>query len=385
MTEGNTFYLVNGKKHRTSEVIKNPDILGYNLLPGESNKSASDLLDEALEEVRRVVESKGCIEALNQFDPFSVKQYLDEKNNLSSEAIRMIGDILNENSIMDKALTEMIIFQHKGNNVTLSEVTGGMDLIPKALFQALKSTTTIFNAKVKKISHSNKTVTVWYQPENAQSSLKSIEADAVLVTSSAKATLFIDFEPPLTKPKMAALKYIHYGSSTKVILTFSERFWERDGIYGGKSVTDRPSRFIYYPSHGFPGNKTIGVLLASYTWAEDSRNFVSLTDEDLKEVILKDLALIHGEKVWSLCTGVLVKKWILDPHSMGAFALFAPYQHVEYAKLLFKSEGRIHFAGEHTAFPHAWIETAMKSAIRAANNMTKAPSPADTDTARDEL
>ncbi|KAM4564247.1 L-amino-acid oxidase-like [Fundulus diaphanus] len=268
----------------------------------------------------------------------------------------------------------------------LSEVTGGMDLIPKALFQTLKSTNTTFNAKVKKISHSNKTVTVWYQPENGQSSLESIKADAVLVTSSAKVTLFIDFEPPLTKPKMAALKYVHYGSSTKVILTFSERFWEKDGIYGGKSVTDRPSRFIYYPSHGFPGNKTIGVLLASYTWAEDSRNFVSLTDEDLKEVILKDLALIHGEKVWSLCTGVLVKKWILDPHSMGAFALFTPYQHMEYAKLLFKSEGRIHFAGEHTAFPHAWIETAMKSAIRAVQAMTaEAPSPADTDTARDEL
>ncbi|XP_035985589.1 L-amino-acid oxidase [Fundulus heteroclitus] len=386
MTDENTFYLVNGKKHRTSEVIKNPDILPYNLPPGERNKSASALLEEALTEVRCVVKSKGCVAALKRFDRYSVKQYLHE--HLSSEAIRMIGDILNANSIMDKALTEMIYLENDiSDSVTYTEVTGGTDLIPTTLFKTLNSTTTIFNAKVKKISQSEKPVTVWYQhKENEQSSIKSIKADAVLVTSSAKATLFIDFEPPLPTPKMEALRYLRYASSTKIVLTCSERFWEKDGIYGGKSITDRPSRFIYYPSHGFPGNKTIGVLLASYTWAEDSHNLVGLTDEDLKEVVLKDLELIHGNKVRSLCTDVLVKKWILDPHSMGAFSLATPYQHLEYGKLLFQNESQIYFAGEHTVFPHSWIESAMISAIRAATNMTtEARSSSDTDTARDEL
>lgn len=28
--------------------------------------------------------------------------------------------------------------------------------------------------------------------------------------------------------------------------------------------------------------------------------------------------------------------------------------------------GRIYFAGEHTAYPHGWVETAIKSALRAA-------------------
>ncbi|KAM9717410.1 L-amino-acid oxidase-like isoform 1-T2 [Menidia menidia] len=57
------------------------------------------------------------------------------------------------------------------------------------------------------------------------------------------------------------------------------------------------------------------------------------------------------------------------PFSLGAFALLAPYQNLEYSRELFRPEGRLHFAGEHTAFPHAWIETAMKSAIRAAANI----------------
>lgn len=250
-------------------------------------------------------------------------------------------------------------------------MTGGTDRIPNALYQNLKEGSVIVNASVKKISYTDNTVTVLYQPDKTQS-LISVKADAVLVTTSAKAALFIDFEPPLPTAKMEALKSVHYGSSTKVVLTFSEKFWEKEGIYGGKSITDRASRFIYYPSHSFPGNDKIGVLLASYTWAEDSLFLLALSDDDLKEMVLKDLALIHGDHIRSLCTGVLVKKWSLDPHSHGAFALFTPYQHLEYANELFKNEGRIHFAGEHTAFPHAWIETAMKSAIRAARNIAMA-------------
>ena len=54
-------------------------------------------------------------------------------------------------------------------------------------------------------------------------------------------------------------------------------------------------------------------------------------------------------------------------------SLFTPYQHLEYAQELFRPEGRVHFAGEQTAFPHAWIETSMKSAIRAAANINKWP------------
>ncbi|MEQ2166620.1 hypothetical protein GOODEAATRI_030197 [Goodea atripinnis] len=84
------------------------------------------------------------------------------------------------------------------------------------------------------------------------------------------------------------------------------------------------------------------------------------------EVVLRDLVQIHGECARSLCTGLIVKKWSLDPYSLGAFALFAPYQHLQYSAELFRHEGRIYFAGEHTAFPHAWIEASMKSAISAA-------------------
>ncbi|XP_044039947.1 L-amino-acid oxidase-like [Siniperca chuatsi] len=371
MTDINTFYLVNGLRKRTYAVKANPDILKYNVTKSEKGKSPDKLLQRALQKVKDEIKAHGCRAALQKYNHYSVKEYLKEEGCLSPEALRMIGDLLNEQSLMHLALTEMIYIQSDvSDSTTYDEVTGGTDLLAKAFLTVLDDPI-LLNSKVKHISQSHKGVVVSYQT-GQQSSLTDLPADVVLVTTTAKAALFIDFNPPLPIRKMEALRAVHYESSTKIILTFSKKFWERDGIRGGKSITDLPCRFIYYPSHSFPTNKTIGVLLASYTWSDDSLLFQGASDEDLKELALRDLAKIHGEQVWSLCTGVVVKRWSVDPYSLGAFALFTPYQHLEYAKELFRKEGRVHFAGEHTAFPHAWIETSMKSAIRAANNINKA-------------
>uniref|UniRef100_A0A8D3B293 Amine oxidase n=1 Tax=Scophthalmus maximus TaxID=52904 RepID=A0A8D3B293_SCOMX len=351
MSDPNTFYLVNGQRERTATVEANPDILKYELLENERGKSADELLQESLQ-----------------------KEYLKETG-LSSEALRMIGDVLNVKSHMYTALIEMIYDQSQiSDEHRYYEIAGGSDLLPNAFMNLLNelNVDTRLNSKVNRISRSDTGVTVSYQ-KDPQSSLTDLAADYVLVTTTTKAALFMDFDPPLSIKKKEALRAAHYDSSTKVLLTFSEKFWEDDDIHGGKSITDRPSRYIYYPSHSF-SNEEIGVLLASYTWSDDSLLFLGASDKDLKELVLRDLARIHGKDVSSLCTGVVVKKWSLDPYSLGAWVLFTPYQHLEYSEALFKREGRVHFAGEHTGFPHGWIETSMKTAIRAATNINKAAS-----------
>ncbi|XP_078020503.1 L-amino-acid oxidase-like [Epinephelus lanceolatus] len=370
MVDENTFYYVNGILKKTSTVQNHPEDLNYDVWPSEKRKSAHELLQFALKKVSDDVEAYGCWAALIKYDRYSVQDFLKEQSTLSSEAVRMIGDLLNEQSLMYTALTEMIYEQSNINdNTEYTEVTGGTDLIPNALLKLLNDCDIHLNSEVNHISHSDEGVTVTYR--TGPQSITVLPADVVLVTTTAKAALFIDFVPPLSNPKRLALRSVHYDSSTKIVLTFSRKFWEDNGIRGGKSITDGPSRFIYYPSHSFPTNDTIGVLLASYTWSDDSLLFLGASDEDLKELALRDLAKIHGEHVKSLCTGVVVKRWSDDPYSLGAFAIFTPYQHLEFPRELFRHEGRVHFAGEHTAFPHAWIETAMKSAIRAAVNINK--------------
>lgn len=247
-------------------------------------------------------------------------------------------------------------------------MTGGFENLPNAFYRALNATI-LLNSRVRLINQTGSSnVTITYQSGHDSGSLISLTADFVVVTATAKAALFVEFQPPLSGDKMEALRSVHYTSSTKVILSFRERFWEKEGIRGGKSITDRLSRFIYYPSHSFPGTAT-GALLASYTCSDDSTLFQGMAKEELMAVVLEDLVKIHGEYIRHLWTGGLVKKWGLDPYSLGAFALFTPYQQGQYSRELFQSEGRVHFAGEHTATPHGWIETAMKSAVRAAKSI----------------
>ncbi|XP_020500532.1 L-amino-acid oxidase [Labrus bergylta] len=365
----NTYYFVNGVLQKTYAVENNPDILNYSLNEGERGMSAAQLFSKTLWKVRDDLKSMGCSAMLNKYDSYTVKEYLVKEGNLSRGALRMVGDLLNENSLFYTSLIEMLYIQSDINdNTEYFEVTDGFDHLPRAFYQVLNATI-LLNSKVKQVDQTGgRYVTVTFQDWRNPDSLVNLTVDYALVTSSAKASVFIDFLPPLSGDKMEALRSVHYASSTKVILSFSQRFWEKEGIRGGKSVTDRPSRFIYYPSHSFPGTDA-GALLASYTCSDDSTLFQGLSEDELMAVVLEDLVKIHGEDIRPIWTGGLVKKWGLDPYSLGAFALFTPYQQGHYARELFQSEGRVHFAGEHTATPHGWIETAMKSALRAAKNI----------------
>ncbi|XP_078102997.1 L-amino-acid oxidase isoform X1 [Sander vitreus] len=365
----NTYYLVNGVLQKTYAVENNPGVLNYSLHERERGMSAAQLFSQTLWKVKDDLKKMGCSAMLDKYDAYTVKEYLVKEGNLSRGALRMIGDILNENSLFYTSLLEMLYIQSDINdNTEYYEVTDGFDHLPKAFYQVLNATI-LLNSKVKLIDQTDGTnVTVTYQDWHNSGALTNLTVDYALVTATAKATVFIDFQPPLSGNKMEALRSVHYASSTKVVLSFRERFWEKEGIRGGKSITDRPSRFIYYPSHSFHGTAA-GALLASYTCSDDSTLFQGMNEEELMAVVLEDLVKIHGEDIRPQWTGGMVKKWGLDPYSLGAFALFTPYQQEHYARDLFQSEGRVHFAGEHTALPHGWIETAMKSALRAAKNI----------------
>lgn len=191
-----------------------------------------------------------------------------------------------------------------------------------------------------------------------------------MVATTAKAARLLRFQPPLSLSKQDALRSVHYNSATKVILACKQRFWERDGIFSGKSTTDRPSRFIYYPNHIFPNGA--GVILASYTLDDDSVFLTALDHSRVVDIVLDDLAAIHNrpkEELRDLCPYSEIKNWSQDPYSMGGFASFTPYQYVDYAQELSQPEGPVFFAGEHTDLPHGWIDTAIKTGLRVAKNI----------------
>ncbi|KAM3921566.1 L-amino-acid oxidase-like [Leptodactylus fuscus] len=366
-SDDDNIYLFNNIRQTYRDVINTPNLFGFSLTPEEEGKSAFDLFNQSVSKFLERMRGRNCSEILSKFDKASVQSFLVDEGGLSTRAIEMIGYYNNLNGQLHISFMEAIIDDIIFGN-RLDEITGGFDQLPLAFARVLGSAIRL-NSTVVKILRRPKSVIVQYR-KNKSSTPISISADYVIVTSTAKATRRIDFSPPLSNEKYYALSFIHYGSATKILLNCKERFWEKDGIVGGRSSTDRPSRYIYYPSHNSTNGG--GVLLASYTLEDDSMYLTSLSDDNCVDIILEDLSIIHRrpkEELRKLCPKSVVKKWSLDPYSMGAFAFFTPYQFGDMYEELSRPEGRIYFAGEYTSFPHGWIDTAIKSGLKAARDI----------------
>nr|XP_034962864.1 L-amino-acid oxidase-like isoform X3 [Zootoca vivipara] len=363
-TDKNAWYLIRNRKEKVSAVEKNAELFGYELAPNERGKSASQLFHESLDRV-----TKNCTILKKKYDSYSIKEYLIKEGNLSKGAVDMIGDLLNEEggfytSFLDSAMDYVTFY----DDDSFEEITGGFDQLPKGFSREMTGTIRL-SCSVEKILRTGKKVRVFYR-KRGKGTLSSLTADYVIITATAKAARLIKYQPLLSHPKARALRSFHYASSTKIALACTDRFWEKDGIRGGKSITDRPSRMIYYPNHVFPSG--LGVLLASYTFNDDADFFVPLSEEKCVDVVMDDLSEIHNVSksyLKSVCNRHVVQKWALDKFSMGAFALPTPYQFSQLFEALSQNEGRVYFAGEYTAHPHAWIDTAMKTAIRAASGI----------------
>ncbi|OBZ77640.1 hypothetical protein A0H81_02546 [Grifola frondosa] len=189
-----------------------------------------------------------------------------------------------------------------------------------------------------------------------------------------------------------AIRSLQYDSSTKVGIKFEGRWWEDETvmgsgrtIQGGQSSTDVPIRTCVYPSYGLKCPSPPGVLIASYTWAQDARRIGTLADSPgseadklLLELTLDNLAKLHGiprEKIPPVVDH-FAHSWDNDEHARGAFALYGPAQfgHPDNAHSMFAAikapaaDGLLHFAGEATSVHHAWVLGSLNSAWRAVYN-----------------
>jgi monoamine oxidase len=150
----------------------------------------------------------------------------------------------------------------------------------------------------------------------------------------------MDLDSSGLSPKQTnALRALQYSPSVKVGIKFKTAWWttgiDLDGkkidITGGQSFSDLPIRTVVYPSYGVGTDHPTSVLIASYTWTEDARRLGALIDQgttadnQLKKLVLRDLALIHNVSVEYL-EGEYVAHfawdWSHSPLTMGKFMLY---------------------------------------------------------------
>jgi monoamine oxidase len=243
------------------------------------------------------------------------------------------------------------------------QIAGGMDLLPTAFLSELQSQLR-FGAEMVALDYTSDSVTVHYKTETG---LDHVMGDFAILTVPFPVLRFVDVLTPFSAAKQMAIRQLHYIDSTKILMQFRRRFWEEDeAICGGVTVTDLPLRLVYYPEHG--SESGCGVVTASYTWEEDARRWGALPDEERVAQALRYLSEIHPQVTTEFERGVS-KVWGADKYAGGAFAFFAPGQEARLYHHIIAPEGPIHFAGEHASLKHAWIEGAVESGLRAAQEV----------------
>ncbi|XP_075849342.1 L-amino-acid oxidase isoform X2 [Microcebus murinus] len=361
----NTWTEANNVKLRNYVVEKMPEKLGYALRPSEKGHSPEGIYQMALNKALEDLKVLGCRKAMKKFERRTLLEYLVGEGNLSWPAIQLLGDVMSKDGFFYLSFLEAIrAHSCLSDQIQFSRIVGGWDMLPRALLSSL-SGPVLLNSPV--VAMTQRLHHVQVQLATSHHNLKSLIADVVLLTASGPAVQRINFSPPLPRRLQESLRGLHYVPATKVYLSFRQPFWQDEHIEGGHSNTNRPSRMIFYPQ---PNEGAL--LLASYTWSDSAAAFAGLSLNEAMRLALHDVAALHGPIVYQLWDGRgIVKRWGEDPHSQGGFVVQPP--------MLWRSDkdnsqdynwaipyGRIYFAGEHTAYPHGWVETAVKSALRAA-------------------
>lgn len=292
-------------------------------------------------------------------------------------------------NLFDQAFSESVMdsfdFENPTRDVEWFCIEGGTSLLTDAM-QASLSTKVETGKRVEVISIN------WTSHDDGNMSVKcagETEARTGYSTVFSTTTLGclgrMDLRSLELHPSQKdAIRALHYDESVKVALKFSYPWWIVDcGITeGGVASTDLPLRTCVYPSYNLhDGKENPAVLLASYTWAQDATRVGSLVnnraspagEEELVELILRDLALLHAEtisydKIRAAFTGVHhAYSWPQDPNTAGAFALFGPGQFSNLYPYLTRpaADSKFHIVGEASSAHHAWIVGALDSAVAA--------------------
>lgn len=368
-TNPQAYCFINGAKHRLAEVNQDPALLGFQVAENERGHTAGQLWDQALQPITQKLAEKGesaWPELIAQYDQYSIREFL-ESNHWSEGAIEYFGLMAGYEARMNSSFIDIIQAEIGHAFTEVVRIDGGMDRLPNAFLPGLQDRIR-FGARMIALDQSPSSVTVHYQTLGGRS---KVTGDYAILTLPFSVLRHIEILKPFSHAKQRAIRQLHYDASAKIFLQTRRRFWEEDeGITGGATVTDLAIRNMYYPDQGRETGR--GVILASYTWAEDAQRWGSLDPAERLTQAIENVAQIHPQITAEFEAGAS-KMWHDDEFAAGAFALFDPDQQTQLYDSIIAPEGRVYFAGEHASRMHRWIQGAVESGLRAAYEVHTAP------------
>jgi monoamine oxidase len=161
----------------------------------------------------------------------------------------------------------------------------------------------------------------------------------------------------------AGFTEIPRGKLFKIGFQMKERFWEREGIYGGISWTLQDIQQIWYPAHGIHRKK--GVVLGAYTFSpEAGEKFARLAPAERFKLAIVQGAKIHPDYASHVESGVSVA-WHQMNHMLGCAAQWEEPLFKQWFKTLQAPVGGHYLIGDQVSYHPGWQEGAIASAHHA--------------------
>ncbi|MFT3905434.1 MAG: FAD-dependent oxidoreductase [Steroidobacteraceae bacterium] len=241
----------------------------------------------------------------------------------------------------------------------MMEPVGGMDRVV-AGFMAKVGKLVKLHAQVHSVRLQDQggVRVVYRSPDGKHSTL---DADYVLSCIPMHLLAGIDHNFPADYAR--GLTSVERGKLFKIGFQMSERFWERDEIYGGISWTFQDINQLWYPAHGIHGRK--GVMLGAYTYsAEVGEKFARMTHEQRVELAIQQGEKIHPDYRKYVEKSVSIP-WIRMNHMLGCAAGWSDEARATYYKRLQAPVGNFYIIGDQMSYLGGWQEGAMTSAFHA--------------------
>lgn len=240
------------------------------------------------------------------------------------------------------------------------KIQGGVDRLPRGMAADL-GVAIRFNCRLVRLQRTGNEVRATCMTAGHTD---TIAADRAVLALPFSMLRQVALDPPLSPAKTRIINELGYFDATRFLLQTKTRFWTAQHL-NGSARTDGPAD-IWDMSFGqkgtaglislTSGNQKIEELLTKMPAPEQSAFGSVLAAEAFPEI---------GQQT----VKTIVQIWGKDPYAGGAFSVFRPGQMTAWAGILAKPEPRLHFAGEHLSPWNGWMEGALWSGERAAQEI----------------
>ena len=345
---------------RLGDIVSGEVPSDFPLDKSERDSSLQKLWEDLIAPYRQQVidNPDSWTEIREKLQSISLREFMQEAG-WSEAAIELYGLVAGFETLLSASAAEFlgeVLQDLRANTMTIQ---GGMDKLPMSFLPELSGRIN-FGTRVHALDQDENGVKIHVENIGGRS---IIEGDFAICTLPFSILRHIEILCEFTWGKRKAIRNVHYEDAARVFFETTERFWEKEDVHGGASVTDLAIRNIYYPEREPHGERS--VLMASYCHGQDAMRWGALSPEERLVQARENVAVIHPGCEKYLASGHSLV-WSHDPFAAGAYAFFQPHQERELHESIISPEGRFFFAGEHASIQHRWIEGAIESALRAA-------------------